>query len=465
MAVPAILHDRIRRILQGRGGAAGERLVNIGHLLTGNVFGSFLGMLAFMLTARALGPHDYGRLALTFSYIRAVQLLIAFQSWQPLIKYGAELHGRSHEPDYRALMKFGLMVDIGAAMAAFLVAVCGAFLFGSILGISKDMLTWVLIYATTLAFQINGMPTAVLRLAGRFRLTAYGPLAGTSFRVVLCLVGLLTGAGPLYFVVLWTITQIGGAVSILVLALFELHRQGVRQLMSAPLAGVTRKFEGLLGFTIGSNLELSIRSSTNEFDTLLVGFLAGPSPAGFYQITKRLARMVLQLGAQVQAVLYPDIARIWARGELKELHRAVLQTFVMLAGFGVLVVGLTAIGIRPIIIHTAGTSFAAAAPLAVVQMIAAAIMLSGGVLRSALLAMGRQPTVLRIVIVATIIFQLVAVSAIPIVGAMGANLAHMVMALIMVSCLWFVYRRMIQAGKPGDPDTQTQSTDAAMTPS
>ena len=40
------------------------RLMNVGHLLTGNLFSSVIGILGFLVTARALGATDYGVLAL-----------------------------------------------------------------------------------------------------------------------------------------------------------------------------------------------------------------------------------------------------------------------------------------------------------------------------------------------------------------------------------------------------------------
>ena len=66
------------------------RLVNIGHLMSGNLIGAVVGVVGFVVTARALGPADYGVLALTYSYVRIVGTLVGFQSWQPLIKYGAQ---------------------------------------------------------------------------------------------------------------------------------------------------------------------------------------------------------------------------------------------------------------------------------------------------------------------------------------------------------------------------------------
>lgn len=436
------LERRIRRFWSERG-ALRRRLFNIGHLLTGNLFSSVTGILAFVLTARALGPTDYGILALTYSYVRAIEKLIAFQSWQPLIKYGAELQGPEHRDDYRALLKFGLIVDVSAAVAAYLVSVGLAYLLGPLFGIGDDALHQVMIYSTVLLFQINGLPTAVIRLAGRFRLVAYGMLAGGIARLALCALGLWIGADLLYFVVVWTVTQIMGSVSLLIFAFLELHRQAVTDLFRASLRGVTKRCKGLVVFTVGSNIELTLRSSANELDTLIVGMFADPASAGLYHIAKRMGRLILQLGVQVQAVLYPDVARLWAQRALAEFRSTVFQMEIILMLFGLMVFTTTALFVEPLLYWTAGPKFVAAAPLVIVQMIAVCLVLSGGAVRTALLAMGRQPAVLKIVAVATVAFHITAFAMIPLIGAMGANIAHCVMGMATLVGLIKVYRHDI----------------------
>ncbi len=427
------------------------RLVSISHLLTGNLLGTVVGMLGFLVTARALGVTDYGVLALTYSYTRAVGLLVGFQSWQPLIKYGAGLEGPEHLDDYRSLLKFGLVVDVSAALLSYLVAIGFAVLFGPLVDIGADTIKQVVIYSTVLLFQINGLPTAIFRLAGRFRLMAYGSIVGGIVRLVLCVAGLLAGAGLLYFVVVWTLSQVIGSLVVLGLSLLELRRQGMRGLISAPLKGVTKRFKGLLSFAIGSNVELTVRTSASEFDTLLVGAFTDPAGAGLYHIAKRLGRLVLQIGVQVQAVLYPDVARLWAKGDLAMFRRTVLQTEIMLAAFGVVMVVCTALAIQPVLHLMVGPEFAGSGPLAIVQMIAVAITLSGSALRTALLATGRQLAVLKVVLVSTLMFHATALTMIPLIGAMGANIANVVMGTVGLVGLLRVYHVAVAAPPQGAP--------------
>src|SRR3546814_16113480 len=73
--------------------------------------------------------------------------------------------------------------------------------------------TLIMVYCTVLLFNINGTPTAILRLYGRYHAVAYGPIANALLRVALCLIGIQAGAGLGYFVLVWMATQILGSLS------------------------------------------------------------------------------------------------------------------------------------------------------------------------------------------------------------------------------------------------------------
>jgi O-antigen/teichoic acid export membrane protein len=258
----------------------------------------------------------------------------------------------------------------------------------------------------------------------------------------LCAIGFAFGATLQEFVLIWMVAHIFGSLTIVFLSLAELRRQGMlASMLKASVRGITAHFPGLWKFAISTNLSLTLRSSANQLDTLLVGYLADPTAAGLYHIAKRIGRMTLQIGDHVQAVLYPDLARAWASGAIEAFHRAATQMRVLLLGFGILLVGAVYLAIDPVLRLAVGPEFEAAGPLVVVQTIAAAMTLYGTVTRSALLAMGREDRVLSSALVATIAFHATALTLIPWVGPMGANLAHILMAVIWLWTMAVAYRQ------------------------
>jgi len=408
-----------------------RRFINIGHLLSGNGVNGAIALVGVALTARSLGPIEYGILALVISYVRVFDRLMRFESWQPLIKYAAQVakDGQERLTHLRALFAFGLWLDVGACLAAALLASLVAILFAPLLGMNHTHVLLVCINAVTLLFNISGMPTAVLRLAGRFRTIAYVQVTGSIVRILLCAIGLWMHGGLIFFICAWTISQIVSSLLFLALSLFELKRQGVIALHRMPMRGITQRFPGIMGFAWSSSLSTSIRTSSMELDVLIVGALSDPRSAGLYFVAKQVAKVVQQVCAQVQAVLYPDVARLWAEGARSLFRRAIVQVQIILDVFALGAIAVLVMGGRWLIELTVGHAFAETYPLLLVQMVALAFTMHAAPLRSALLAMGEQRSVLHIVLWSTLVFQVIALLLVPRIGAMGANVAHVVLAV------------------------------------
>lgn len=418
--------------------------------MTGNLAGSAIALIAVAISARTLGPHDYGILALVITFARAVERLVSFQSWQPMIRYGAGMDPLTNADAQRALFKFGLLLDAAAAVAAWLIAVACLFAAMRFFGWSTPVVHIALAYCTVLLFNLSGMPTAVLRLAGRYRAAAYGQVVSSIVRLGLCAGAAWLGYGLWEFALIWMATQILGSLVFLGTGFLQLRRQGLTGMLRTPLTGVAARFPGIWQFTWSANLSLTLRSSANQLDTLMVGALAGPSAAGLYHIAKQLGKMAQQVGTQVQAVLYPDVAKLWAAQALSEFRRAVVQMEVMLAAFGLVGLAVVALLAEPALRLFAGPAFAPAASLLIVQMVAVVLVISGTAAHSALLAMGQAKQALGVVVIATLAFHATLLVLVPRIGPMGANIAHIVLGLVWVTGLAILFRRALVAD-PGPP--------------
>jgi O-antigen/teichoic acid export membrane protein len=285
------------------------------------------------------------------------------------------------------------------------------------------------------------VPLAVLRLFGRFKSFAYGQVISSVFRLALCALGVVLGAGLFGFALIWMVSQIINSLTLLTFAFIELRRQKILGgVLTAPLKGVTSRFPGIWRFAISTNLSLTIGSSANQVDTLLVGLLADPASAGFYHIAKRIGRVARQVGDQVQAVLYPELAHAWASQDIGEFRRAAAQMQLLLLASGLVLVGGLYFTIKPVLYWGAGPEFVAAAPLIIIQSIAVTLTLCGSVNRSALLAKGRETQILKAVMASTIAFYATAFSLVPQVGPIGANIAHVVLALTSISLMMWADR-------------------------
>jgi O-antigen/teichoic acid export membrane protein len=175
-----------------------------------------------------------------------------------------------------------------------------------------------------------------------------------------------------------------------------------------------------------------------------------------FQIAKRVSRVVQQVGSQVEAVVYPDLSRMWAAGNTSRFVRLILQTEFILAAFGGgCFVSALLLG-RWAMVLTAGPRFTDAAPLLTVQILAVALTISGAASRAALLAMGRQPAVLRTVLAAAATFYCAVAPLIHVMGAMGANIAHVLFGTVWLGGLTLSLRNGLRpAGRGAEAVTPT----------
>ncbi|RJF93888.1 lipopolysaccharide biosynthesis protein [Sphingomonas cavernae] len=439
-------------------GPARQRFVNVGHLLSGNMVTLVLSFGAVALTARTLGPTQYGMLALIISFAQAMEMLVSFQTWQPVIRFGAGLEEAGRDDDFAALCKFGFLLDFSAAAASWIVALALMLAAGQFYGWSGEIYTLILIYSATLLFKVNGAPVGILRLTGRFRSVAYLQAVSMAVRLSLCVVAFLQGAGMLTFVLIWASTQILGSLLLIATSLRELARRGLKRVFHARVAGITERFPGIWGFTWSTNFSLTLWSSAQQLDTLLVGALADPAGAGLYHIAKRISKTFLQAGAQLQAVVYPEIARLWNTDKLGEFRRVVLQSEFMLAAFGLAAWAFIALFAGPLIRAFVGPEFAAAAPLLIVQMFAVTLALTSSIKRAALMSMGQARQLFVAVLVVVPIFHASAILLIPRMGPMGANLAHLIMATLWIIVLHVMFRRAFQRGSDGGSPSIAKGT-------
>ncbi|MDX3909593.1 MAG: lipopolysaccharide biosynthesis protein [Sphingobium sp.] len=427
-----------------------QRVKSVSHLLTGTAATLVITLLSIALVARALGPTAYGILALILTLGQACERLLSFQSWQPLIRYGATLNADDEVEDFSALLKFGLLLDLAGSAAAWAVASIIAIVVHFIGGISFEHTLLSLMFLLSLLFNFNGVATAIFRLTGRYRTIARLQVANALLRLALLAVAFKFGAGLTEMVAVWTVTQILGSLSNLVFALRAApYKAGV--ILKASLKNISTRFPGLWRFTWGSNMSLTLWSSAQQVDTLLVGWLADPASAGLFHIAKRVSRIVQQVGSQVESVVYPDLARLAGAGNRRGFLRVLLQTEAILALFGAACFLTILLAGQSLIRLALGDAFAGAVPLMTIQILAVTMTISGAASRASLLALGDQRSVLRTVMACTLAFYCAAPPLILTIGAMGANIAHLLFGVIWLGGLSLHVRKAVKAASWNAP--------------
>jgi O-antigen/teichoic acid export membrane protein len=405
-------------------------LKNIGHLVSGSSGNALLMLVSTTIAARTLGPAVYGVLALVLTVGRLSERLLRFESWQPLIRFAAAGDIADDPKRMSELYLYGLLLDVGTAIGAALLSIIVGYALMSVIGLKPEHMPMVAIYALAIATNIRGVPTAALRFDGKFRTLAYVQMLSSLIRLGLAAIGLLMGFSLIEFVIIWTACQMFDSLLFLWLGMRTIRKKGIPSPLRANPFGLKDRFPGFMAFAWSTNISSTLRTMTQEADTLLVSAFAGTAWAGFYHIAKRIAKVAQQVGAMMQAVVYPDMARMWAKMDYGAFRKTILrvQSILGAVGIGFLVAFWLA---GDWIMRVAfGPKFADAYPLLIAQLVAVVLIMHAAPSRSALLAMNRPGFVLWVAIASTALFFATAWLMMPIYGALGANFAHIAFAAL-----------------------------------
>jgi O-antigen/teichoic acid export membrane protein len=306
------------------------------------------------------------------------------------------------------------------------VAAAAVLIAGPWLGWSDDTVLLAATYSLGLIFRVSATPIGVLRLFDRFAVFAGLDVAAAATRVVACALAFALGAGLWIFVLISMAGHISRHVTLVVTAWRELRRHGYADFLNAPLAGIGVRFPGIWSFVFSLKASVLIRRSTGELDTLLVGAFLDTGAVGLYHVAKRFGDATLKVGVPIQQAVFPDVARLWARREIRRLREAVNRIDLVTGGLAACVLLGVALDTDLVLDLTVGPEYAAAAPLVLLQLLATTTALFGTALRPVLLSMGLQTPLLKIVIVSALGFYATLAVSLPLLGVVGACLAHIV---------------------------------------
>ena len=180
----------------------------------------------------------------------------------------------------------------------------------------------------------------------------------------------------------------------------------------------------------------------------------GPEQLGLLALIEAYTRVVdrlIRLEPWQALIKYGADALEGDRREIKRLRTTVIQIDLVTGGLAAGVLAGIALNIDLVLGLTVGPDYADAGILVILQLLATTTALFGTALRPALLSMGLQVQLLKIVIVATLGFYATLAVALPLLGVVGASIAHIVLNTLwlLAACVVFA-RRIRREARSGD---------------
>lgn len=367
-------------------------LRNAGYLATGRVAGAAAGVVALSCVGRGLGPNLFGVLTLVHAYALGVSALVKFQTWQLVIRYGAPALERGDRPMVVDAIRLAFGLDVVSGLIGMVLAMALLPVLAPHFGITRAWLPLALGYCTVIPTMASATPVGVMRLLGRFDLTAWNQPVTPFLRAIGAAASFALGLGFPAYIASWYVADIVGDLIGWGITVHLLRRAGLVAGFRIGLFGTARRLPGAWSFTWTTNIAVSLGASWNAISNLVVGGILGPVAAGLYRISSTLLDTAGKPADLLTKGFYPEIMRLDPAS--KQPWRVALRTGLIAGATGLVVILVLQIGGRPLIGAIFGRKYLAAYGLLQLMMLALAVEMASFPLESLLYMAHRQRTAL-----------------------------------------------------------------------
>lgn len=418
--------------------------LNAGKLLSANMVSAVLGFILTVLTARALGPENYGVLALVLAYEQTIGRLVSFNAWQAIIKFGSERLQADDRAGLQQLIKFGFALDICSGIIGVILAVALSGLVINVLGWAESIQNLLIVYSLLILFSLGGTPTGVLRLFDRFDLLSYSSVIAALIKLAGVSWCLLTAQDLFGFVLVYLLTGIAAQLYLVSAFLWAIKMNGLILFPFASIRGFRHKFPGLVDYVWTTNLNSSVRMLSRQVDEILIAVLTTPAALGLYKIAKQFSQVLVMATDPLYQSVYPELSRLWAAHNAVKFRALIRRSTLFVSGFALTGWLLFVVFGQQIILMTVGDAYHDSYWLAVWYMLAMVIAIVTFSFQPTMLAIGLPKESFKIQVTSTIIYLLLLV---PLVGwwfgIVGAAIGYIIYYIIWSLLMYYsIHRHM-----------------------
>lgn len=405
---------------------------NVKILLGGNGITVLLGFATLSFNARALGPELLGILALLQAFIGTTSKFFSFDTWQPVLKFGAEARSSNDDSLLRDVLVLGFLYDLAGAVAATLVGFSIVFIGLPSFGIDQQNQVFATIFAATLLFNVTSSVLGLLRLFGKFGLITGIQVTASATGLFAAIALWFFNAPFINYVIAYAMLSAAQSCAFLVGGAALWRRLHIPTPFAARLRNRTLR-QAFLQFSWSTSAMSSINVLRQNADAFVIAALLGPAATGLYKVAIQIASLITRFGDPLQQALFPEIAKLVAKREYGRLRRILVEAF--FAGITLLTVfvAFTSIFAEMAVEIVGGVNFSAAAAPLLWLALAYGLSVAGFYIRPTVVTLIGPLYHLKTYLAAIVAFMPALYFSINAFGIAGAGLAQ-----VMFTFVWFM---------------------------
>ncbi|MCF8709450.1 lipopolysaccharide biosynthesis protein [Rhizorhapis sp. SPR117] len=407
----------------------GRILQNTVWLLTGKGVGAVLSLFYLAIVTRTLGPSGFGQFALILSTAQAIGIIVSFETWQIIVKFGQEHVQSGDSGRFGRLLTFCIAIDLCGALVGCLIAAAAVFLLSPYFDWSRETGLQIIAFCAIMLITIRSTPMGILRLFDRFDAGALAETMVPVGRMIGAVIAWLVQPDVTAFLIAWACAELLCATTYWTLALMTARRRmgrwNGRRFLSTP-----RENTGILGFLAATNVSTSVSGLTRQLSVLLVGFFTGAAGAGLYRLAYQLSASLAKISGLLSRTIFAELAKVHVSQSGKDLRKLFRRTnrLAIIAG-GVIIALILLLG-KPLLLLMAGPEFLGAYPLLLLLGIAASIDLVGVSYEPLLMATNHARVSVAIKLVNAVLLLGLLAALLPNFGPVGAALATVAVSVV-----------------------------------
>ncbi|MEL7446540.1 MAG: lipopolysaccharide biosynthesis protein [Pseudomonadota bacterium] len=381
---------------------------NIGWLLGGRGFNAVMSLLYLYLATHTLGLENFGYFAIIVALGQTVTGLANFQTWQFIIRWGANGDGPQEATGFAIALDL-LSIAIGAIIAAIVVSTAQLWL------PLPDELLWLTFgYCIVSLLSIRTTPTGLLRLRFKFAMATGAEAVQPAIRAAGALVAAYFMPNVAGFIIAWAAAEVAVALALW----FAATREDRIDLSQVSLTKIPNRYKDAWRFVWSTNMSGSLTIAGKQVIILLVGTFGGAALAGGFRVAAQLGQALVTLAQTISKAILPEL--VHDEENALDITRRMANIAV---AAGVLAVGMALLFGRWGLETIAEDDFSGFYWAMVILSIAGAVELVGASLESLLVSAGRAGTAFLVRAVPTVLALVLLDAAIDWNGAKGAAFA------------------------------------------
>ena len=404
-----------------------------------------LGFATAALNARAIGAEGIGVIALFQSSALLMTGLFSFGTQQPLISLGKQALHDGDRKRLGGIASLAISLDYASSIAAGVVSLIIVSGFGEKLNLNAETVYNAQLYTAVVFLSGVSAANGVFRLFNCFHYFAFAQTWNAAALLGCSLVLFAVRAPLQWYLIAFGLINIVTAQAQVMLALRLMKANSVKFEMPLEVlrfGGLGREF---LSYAWTTNLTGIINSARMNGESILLGAMFGSATVGVYNVVRQVAGVFNKLASVASNAIFPEIADLVAQRNYK-LARQLLNRLAILGlalglfgAFSFLVFGET-------VLKTAfGSEFSAGYNALVLLGFAGAITLSGATFGGFVQAFSSPVSLLKIYIVAFVIYAVAATFLIHQFGIIGASLAQISFSIAFWLGCWLLLQKILNA--------------------